>query len=152
MGIKGDGTLWTWETIGLGRSARGGTTDKSIPTQLQGISVWAGRGDQLSRLCHQGQWRGSGLSAKMPMALWVLVNHYLRPVLHLRPLTDSATDHTGLAHKKTGRKLALATTTHWHSRRIIASWAWGDNGYGELGPLYQPRLWQLPIQSSFGRR
>jgi alpha-tubulin suppressor-like RCC1 family protein len=122
--LKTDGTLWSWGDNDNGQLGINvaGTTDKSSPTQIGGLTTWT----SINRTFQGGQ------AVKSDGKLWTWGRAYW------------GTLGNGTTTPDKSSPIQVGALTDWSSAvagsaqaafalKDGAAWAWGDNGQGKLG-------------------
>jgi alpha-tubulin suppressor-like RCC1 family protein len=148
LALKTDGTVWAWGYDGLGELGNG-TSDENqhpIPSQVQGLSAVtaiaaATTGDHSLALLPDETLRawGSNIRGQLGATTTTTCSSYRwrcsKTPLRVRGLSGVGAIAAGGSHS-----LALKTDG--------TAWAWGDNGYGQLGTgaSYRPHLTPAQVQ------
>jgi alpha-tubulin suppressor-like RCC1 family protein len=121
--IKSDGTLWAWGDNTIGQLGQGNTTDTSSPVQVGSLTDWK----QVS--C------GSNMTAatKTDGTLWVWGSNFVGELGDGTTTSQSSPIQIGLLSNWDH----VACDAYGLFTSAIKTdgtlWAWGDNGYGQLG-------------------
>jgi alpha-tubulin suppressor-like RCC1 family protein len=133
LALKIDGTVWAWGYDGLGELGNG-TSDENqhpIASQVKGLSAvsaiaGATTGDHSLALLSDGSLRawGSNIQSQLGAATTTTCSTYRWPCSKTPVRVGGL---TGVAKVAAGGSHSLALKTDG------TAWAWGDNGYGQLG-------------------
>ncbi|WP_233595705.1 MULTISPECIES: Ig-like domain-containing protein [Corallococcus] len=122
LALKQDGTVWAWGSNYYGQLGNGTTTDRLLPVQvsgLTGVTALASGGYHILALKQDGTVWAWGYNSRGQLGDGTTTQHRLTPM--------QVPGLTGVA--------ALAAG-HYHTVALKQDgtvWAWGDNGFGQLG-------------------
>ncbi len=142
LALKQDGTVWAWGGNGAGQLGDGTSIDRLTPVQVSGLSGVSA----ISAGSHQA------LAMKQDGTVWGWgYNGYGQ-------LGDGTTTnrHSPVQTLGLSQVVSISAGTNMHSLALTkdgSAWAWGYNGYGQLGDgtaiaRYTPVKVILPISSS----
>ncbi|MCL2525948.1 MAG: DNRLRE domain-containing protein, partial [Coriobacteriia bacterium] len=136
LGIRDDGTLWSWGINGFGQLGNGSTLQRLVPTQVQSAHVSGSKWTHMSAAGRHAiavrddgslwTW-GSSLSGQLGQGDTLQRNTPVR-------ITDDAM-------KGVSTILPTGGNNAFHSvlaRGDGSVWVWGDDNYGQLGLGYTP--------------
>jgi alpha-tubulin suppressor-like RCC1 family protein len=124
IALKSNGTLWAWGYNGLGSLGDGTTTDKNSPVQIGSDNKWIS-------IAAGGGW-GHTIALKSDGTLWAWGANFDGQLgdgttAQRNSPTQEATHSTDWISISAGNDHTIALKSDG------TLWAWGDNGYGQLG-------------------
>ena len=140
IAINSDGTLWAWGDNSQGQLGDGTTTFKTIPTQIGVSNSW--------NKIATGYFKGYGI--KLDGTLWTWGINFLTQIGNSNNweviTRDYAIKNDGTLWDISSTPIQVGTDSDWvsvtrnfqgnHQLALKSNgtlWAWGENGYGELG-------------------
>lgn len=135
LALKRDGTLWAWGSNGDGQLGLGDTDERHLPVQVGGDSDWRmvmGGGQHTLALKEDGSLWAWGAGGDGQLGLGGAVDQSSLP-LRVGTATDWSAIDAGYGHS-----VALKANG--------SLWAWGGNGWGELGLGDTYNFVYMPLQ------